>query len=175
MEFKAYLQTESANDIVSSLKNFVASITPASITSTLRQFKATTIDDLLVALKNNAQVKKVMQLCSSASSKNKQVEEGIGSMLLSGVKVVLDKLVSSIVATIKHVFAPFASDAGFVKKAVYAGQLLLTFLLAPFLLALGAPMSGVIGFPIAMSVSWWLLEWFGLNFIFPAVRAVDGF
>lgn len=190
--FEHFLLEQQAEQQSGSLISALKALNPAKVIGTLRQFGAQSVDDLIQKLAASPIVKQVQAVCQQASQKVHreciELDEGIMSSIMSGLGGLLMKLVKGVLGMIGKVLYQFFIKTPAIVAAPlnpfskehhggqmkYASALLLTFLLGPFLLAIGAPMAAVTsGFVPGWMAMWWFLAWFGWNVLSPALQAVE--
>lgn len=189
--FEQFLLEQQAEQQSGSLISALKALNPAKVIGTIKQLGAQSVDELIQKLAASPIVKQVQAICQQASQKVHreciELDEGIMSSIMSGLGGLLMKLVNGVLGMIGKVLYqvfiktpgivaaplnPFSKDHHGGGKMKYASALLLTFLLGPFLLAIGAPMAVVSsGFVPAWMAMWWFLAWFGWNVLSPALQA----
>lgn len=175
--FQQFLVEQQEDQQAQELKNEIKKLSqPQSVQLSLKLLNLpddATIEDLIKKLENNTKVKQVFAKYELIKAKQ-SVQEGVIGDIFGGIGKALVGVVkwaiNSITKTIGHVFkGAIVGGARMTSRLHYASLLLLTFGLAPILLAAGAP---VVGFPMAWTGTWWGLLWFGKNFLEPVLLNV---
>lgn len=147
---------------------------PQNVQAIIKQLGAKDINDLIQKLMQTPQVQQVIAKYKQMKQQQPPKTEGVSldEGWLSDIGNFFGNIVkwafSSVTSTISHVFGGVAGSSNPVTTAA---ALILTFGLAPALLAAGAP--GAAAATVGYTATWWGLMWFGKNVIEPGLKLVD--
>jgi len=191
LKIKEYqlLIEEGIQEEAKSIIDIIKGIGPKVVSDIINKLGgAADIDELLRKLAESSPVKQFITVANQAKQEHIDINEiNISSIFSTIAKVleypieeVIKLLGKSILKTFLHVNAPFIPQAlhsklgiedsptSVMEKIRYAAILMLTFYLGLF--ALGGGGAGV-GLLTGVSLSWWFMEWFAVNFLKPALQA----
>lgn len=159
ISFKQFLVEDEQQDVVKKIADQIKKVgNPQNIEKLISQLNPADIDDLIRKLESDENVRQVLQQYRSLKLRESVLEENWLTSALGGIVNSLFGLVrsvvSSVVKVISHVLGGFSVPGN---KLAYAGALLLTFGLAPTLLAAGSV-------PAAAATAGWSATWWGLMF-----------